>query len=83
MKNNCKYEQILNEYPIIPNRNGNFKKIEELYSDHTNIIPKVIMDIYDSISEKKLNDELIDQEVNVDYLEDILKKKILILSQVI
>ncbi len=75
LKNNCKYEQILNEYPIIPNRNGNFKKIEELYSDHTNIIPKVIMDIYDSISEKKLNDELIDQEVNVDYLGDILKKK--------
>ena len=33
------------------------------------------MDIYDSISEKKLNEELIDIEINVKYLEDILHKK--------
>ena len=75
LKNNCKYEEILNEFPIIPNRNGNFKKIEELYSDHKNIIPEFIMNIYDSISEKKLNDELIDKNINVDYLGDILKIK--------
>ena len=33
------------------------------------------MNIYDSISEKKLNDELIDKNINVDYLGDILKIK--------
>ena len=83
LKNNDKYEQILNEYPIIPNRNGDFKKINELYSDHTNIIPNVIMEIYDNIPEKKnsisekkkLNEELIDQEINFDILEGILKIK--------
>ena len=75
MKNNCKYESLLNDYPIIPNRNGNFKKIGELYSDHKNRIPKIISEIYDSISEVKLDDELIHSEMNVEYLGDILKTK--------
>jgi hypothetical protein len=73
MKKNCNYEKELNDYPIIPNRNGDFKKIEELYSDHKNRIPKIISEIYDSISEIKLDDELIDPEINVEYLGDILK----------
>jgi hypothetical protein len=75
MKKNCNYEKELNDYPIIPNRNGDFKKIEELYSDHKNRIPKIISEIYDSISEIKLDDELIDPEINVEYLGDILKIK--------
>jgi len=75
MKKNCQYEKALNDYPIIPNRNGVFKKIGELYSDHKNRIPKVISEIYDSISEVKLDDELIDSEMNVEYLGDILKIK--------
>ena len=75
MKKNSQYENILNNYPIIPNRNGDFKKIIELYSDHKNKIPKIISEIYDSISEVKLDDELIDSEINVEYLGDILKIK--------
>lgn len=75
LKNNCKYETILNNYSIIPNRNGEFKKINELYTDNENNIPKIIMDIYDSISEKKLNDELIDKEININNLNDIINKK--------
>jgi len=75
MKKNCQYEKTLNDYPIIPNRNGDFKKIGELYSDHKNRIPKIISEIYDSISEVKLDDELIDLEMNVEYLGDILKIK--------
>ena len=72
---NCKYEIILNNYSIIPNRNGEFKKINELYTDNTNKIPKVIIDIYDSISEKKLNEELIDTEININNLNGIINKK--------
>ena len=75
LKNNCKYEIILNKYPIIPNRNGDFKKLEELYTDHNNRIPKEIMEIYDSISEKKLNEELVDSEIKFEYLGDLLKIK--------
>ena len=75
LKKNSQYENILNNYPIIPNRNGDFKKISELYSDHKNKIPKIISEIYDSISEVKLDDELIDSEINVEYLGDILKIK--------
>ena len=74
LKNIWKEEDILNTYPILPNRNGDFKKIKELYSDSKNIIPKPIMDIYDSISEKKLNEELIDSEINVQYLSSLNQK---------
>ena len=75
LKNNCKYEIILNKYSIIPNRNGDFKKLEEVYTDHENRIPKEIMKIYDSISKKKINDELVDIEIKYEYLGDLLKKK--------
>ena len=75
LRNNCKYEEILNRYPIIPNRKGDFKRIEDLYSDDTNNIPKEVIDIYDSISEKKLIDELIETGINIEYLGDLLKKK--------
>ena len=75
LRNNCKYEEILNRYPIIPNRNGDFKRIEELYSDDKNIIPKDVIDIYDSISSKKLSDELIDPNIKLENLGDLLKKK--------
>ena len=75
LKENCNYEEILNKYPIIPNRNGDFKKIEELYSDINNNIPQNIMDIYDSIYDKKLKEELIDVDINTEYLGDTLKKK--------
>jgi len=74
LKNIWKEEDILNEYPILPNRNGDFKKIEELYSDSENIIPKPIMDIYDSISDKKLNEVLIDSGINVQYLGSLAQK---------
>lgn len=74
-KNNWNDEDILNTYPILPNRNGDFKKIKDLYSDSSNIIPKPIMDIYNSISTKKLNEELIDSEINIEYLGDVLKIK--------
>ena len=75
LKENCNYEEILNKYPIIPNRNGDFKKIDDLYSDINNAIPKIIMDIYDSISEKKLKEELVDEKINTENLGDNLKKK--------
>ena len=75
LKINCNYKEILNNYSIIPNRNGEFKKINELYTDNENNIPNIIMDIYDSISEKKLNEELIDIEININNLNDIIKKK--------
>ena len=75
LKKFCKYDEILNKYPIIPNRNGDFKKIEKLYSDDENIIPKEVMDIYDSISKTKLKDELIDSRINIDNLGDLLKRK--------
>ena len=74
LKNIWKEEDILNTYAILPNRNGDFKKIKELYSDSKNIIPKPIMDIYDSISEKKLNEELIDSGINVQYLSSLNQK---------
>ena len=75
LQKNCKYDEILNKYPIIPNRKGDFIKIENLYSDDENIIPKEVMDIYDSISTTKLKDELIDSRINIQYLGDLLKKK--------
>ena len=75
LKKNCKYEELLNKYSIIPNRNGDFKRIEELCSDDKNKIPNDIMNIYDSISDKKLNEELIDEDINVGYLGDIIHKK--------
>ncbi len=74
LKNIWKEEDILNTYPILPNRNGDFKKIKELCSDSKNIIPKPIMDIYDSISKKKLNEELIDSGINVQYLSSLNQK---------
>ena len=75
LKNNCKYEKILNDYSIIPNRNGDFKTLKVLYSDHKNRIPKEIIEIYDSISKKKLNDELVDIEIKYEILEENLKDK--------
>ena len=75
LQENCKYDEILNKYPIIPNRKGDFIKIENLYSDDENIIPNEVMDIYDSISTTKLKDELIDSRINIKYLGDLLKKK--------
>ena len=75
LKNNCKYEKILNDYSIIPNRNGDFKTLKVLYSDHKNRIPKEIIEIYDSISKKKLNDELVDIEIKYEIFEENLKDK--------
>ena len=67
---------MLNKYPIIPNRNGDFKKLEELYSDIENPIPDSIINIYDKfIADKKLNGELIKKEIDCEYLGDVLKKK--------
>lgn len=74
LKNIWKEEDLLNTYPILLYRNGDFKKIKELYSDSNNIIPKPIMDIYDSISKKKLNEEFIDSGINVQYLSSLNQK---------
>ena len=74
LKKIWKEEDILNTYPILLNRNGNFKKIKDLYSESKNIIPKPIMDIYDSISKKKLNEEFIDSGINIQYLSSLNQK---------
>ena len=75
LKKKCNYEEILNKYPILPNRNGDFKKVKDLYSDDKNPIPLYIINICDSVLNIKLNEQLINKDIYFEYLGDIIKKK--------
>ena len=75
LKGKSNYEDILNAYPILPNRNGDFKKVKDLCSDDQNPIPLYIINLYDSISNEKLNDQLIDNNIYFEYLGEIIRKK--------
>lgn len=72
--NNCK--DCLNKYKMIPNKNGYFKKIDEIYGYRdANRIPKIINPIYKQIFGKELNDIIMNEKINISNLGQILKKK--------
>lgn len=72
--NNCK--DCLNKYKMIPNKNGYFKKIDEIYGYRdANRIPKIINPIYKKIFGKELNDIIMNEKISISNLGQILKKK--------
>jgi hypothetical protein len=72
--NNCK--DCLNKYKMIPNKNGYFKKIDEIYGyKDTKKIPKIINPIYKEIFGKELNDIIMYEKISISNLGGILKKK--------
>ena len=72
--NNCK--DCLNKYKMIPNKNGYFKKIDEIYGyKDKKRIPKIINPIYKEIFGKELNDIIMYEKISISNLGGILKKK--------
>ena len=72
--NNCK--DCLNKFKMIPNKNGNFKKIDEIYGyKDANKIPKIINPIYKTIFGKELNEIIMNEKISISNLGEILKKK--------
>ena len=72
------YMNFFNEYNIIPNRKGVFKKINELYSNNeANFNPEIINNLYKKLFGKEINDILIHKDIKIDIFKKIQKKKIL------
>ena len=67
---------LLGKYNLIPNRNGIFKNIKEIYSnDEANSIPEIINPIYKKIFGKELNDILIHIGIQIDVFGEYVQKK--------
>jgi hypothetical protein len=76
--NNCK--DCLNKYKMIPNKNGYFKKIDEIYGyKDKKRIPKIINPIYKEIFGKELNDIIMYEKISISNLGGILKKKVIMI----
>ena len=67
---------LLGKYNLIPNRNGDFKNIKEIYSnEEANSIPEIINPIYKKIFGKELNDILIHKDIKLDIFGQYVHKK--------
>ncbi len=62
---NSRSSGYLYNYRILPNKNGIFKKINELFCDNTNSIPDIIIPIYTTIVGIEFNDIMIHQDINL------------------
>ena len=66
------------EFNMIPNKNGNFKRIFELFGndhDNKNKIPEIINPIYKEVFDKDINEILVNENINIDCLGRSLEKK--------
>ena len=73
--NNCK--DCFNKFNIIPNKNGNFKKIHEIFGDdeNNNKIHDIIYKIYKEVFDKDLNEIIVNEKININIFEKNLEKK--------
>ncbi len=55
----------LYNYSILPNKNGIFKKMNEIFCDNTNSIPDIIIPMYRTIFGIEFNDIMIHQDINL------------------
>ena len=63
---------FFNQYNIIPNRKGVFKKINELYANsEANFNPEIINNLYKKLFGKEINDILIHKDIKIDIFEKI------------
>ena len=68
----------LNNFNMIPNKNGNLKKINELFGndkDNKNKIPEIINPIYQKVFNKDINEIVVNENINIDFLGRSLEKK--------
>ena len=67
---------FLYQYNLVPNKNGKFKKINEIYgNEEANSIPEIINPIYGKVLEKEINDIMIHQRIKVAIFGTNLIKK--------
>jgi hypothetical protein len=72
--NNCM--DFFYKYSIIPNRNGVFKNIIEIYSNNeANFNPEIFNNLYGKLFGKELNDILIHKDIKIDNLKKKIEKK--------
>lgn len=66
------YEELgsdaFDNYAILPNQNGNFKKASELRRDNAQPIPAEIKDIYQIAFNQNLKDKLLNSLIKVEYV---------------
>ena len=68
---------FFDQYNLIPNRKGVFKKIKEIYGDEeANSIPEIINPIYQRNFGKELDDILIHRDINYKFWGIYPKKKL-------
>ena len=68
---------FFDQYNLIPNRKGIFKKIKEIYgAEEANSIPEIINPIYQRIFGKELDDILIHRDINYKFWGIYPKKKL-------
>lgn len=69
------YEELgsdaFNNYAILPNQNGNFKKCSELLRDNTQPIPAKIKEIYSIAFEENIEDKLLNGLIDLTYVNGI------------
>ena len=67
---------FFNEYSIIPNRKGVFKKINELYANNeANFNPEIINNLYKKLFGKEINDILIHKDIKIDIFKKNIEEK--------
>lgn len=66
------YEELgsdaFENYPILPNQNGNFKKASELRRDNSQPIPSEIKEAYRIAFDKNIEDKLLNSAIDVTYV---------------
>ena len=66
----------LNQYKILPNKKGVFKKINEVYgNENENSIPEIINPIYSKTFGKEIKDIMIHQDIQLSTLGNYIRKK--------
>ena len=67
---------FFNEYNLIPNKYGVFKKIQDIYSNEkTKSIPEIFNHIYQKLFKKDLNEILIHYDIDYDIFKEHIQKK--------
>ena len=72
-ENNC--NDCFYKYNLIPNQNGDFRKIYELYGNDNNKFPNIFRLIYEKIFGIDLNDILLHEKINLSLFGNNLKIK--------
>ena len=66
------------QFNMIPNKNGNFKRIFELFGNHhdnKNKIPEIINPIYKEVFDKDINEIIVHENINIEIFKRRLEKK--------